>query len=82
MTVKQLVKTMDDEENVVVLITAYGVHYADSYADGMRTAKDIKEKMNYTCINAKVTSVKARKFTDLTDGTERISIIIGAEICK
>ncbi len=82
MTVKQLIKTMDDTEQVIVLLTAYGVHYADSYKDGMRTAKDVKDKMNYDCINAKVTSVKAKKFTDLTGKEEKVVIVIGAEICK
>ena len=83
MTVKQLINKMDDTERVIVLLTAYGVHYADSYADGMRTAKDVKDRMNYDCINAKVTSVKARKFTDLIGKEEeKVVIVIGAEICR
>lgn len=48
----------DDSHEVCCMLYAYGVYYADTIKDGMKTVKDCKENMNYDCINAMVTGIR------------------------
>ena len=57
LTVSDILNVMGDSQPVVCSFTAYGVPYADSYTDGMRTAKDCKEQLRYDCLNALVTGI-------------------------
>ena len=52
--VEDILNLMQDDEKVVVHIFAYGIHATDTYSDGMRTAKDCRERMNRQCLRALV----------------------------
>ena len=56
--VSDILNIMEDEEEVNCNFTAYGVHYASSWNDGMRTVADCKDRMNYNCIHALVTGIR------------------------
>lgn len=53
--VKDVLSLIREDEKVNCNFTAYGIYYASSWNDGMRTAKDCLEGMNYNCLNAIVT---------------------------
>ena len=62
--VEDILNLMQDDEKVVVHIFAYGIHAADTYRDGMRTAKDCRENMNYDCLRAQVGRISRDSIID------------------
>lgn len=52
--VKDILATMEDDEKVVITFFAYGIWYANSWNDNMRTVRDCKENLRYDCIVAQV----------------------------
>jgi len=73
-TVKDVLELLNKDTKVCVMLTAYGVAYGNTYKDGMRTAADCLDKMNYNCINARVFEISDRNI-----GVDN-SIVIDAEI--
>lgn len=57
MKVKDVLSLMDDDTPVSCQLYAYGIFYASSYDDGMRTAADCRDRMNYDCLNARATNI-------------------------
>lgn len=73
--VKDILDTIIDDTNVDCRFYAYGIFYASSMADGMKTAKECKEGMNYDCLHAVVSSI----WTNLEDDGKCV-IKIGSEL--
>lgn len=65
MKVSDVLSLMDDDTPVACEFYAYGVFYASSYYDGMRTAKDCRDRLNYDCINARVTNINCAGATPM-----------------
>ena len=59
LTVKTVLESLPPEDNVMVAYYAYGIQYADSWSEGMRTVADVLEQTRYDCLNAKVVKLKA-----------------------
>ena len=57
LTVKQLLKAIDEDREVNVILYAYGQYYASTFADGMHNVRECLENMNKDCINALVFDV-------------------------
>lgn len=58
LTVKDILAVMDDKQEVNCHFTAYGITYANSWDDGLKTVAECKDGMNYDCINALVTGIR------------------------
>ena len=54
MKVKQLLNVMDNLEPVNVVLYAYGLEYASTWRDGMRTVEEVKNNLIYDGMNANV----------------------------
>ena len=59
-TVKDVLNLIDENTPVCVTLYAYGVYYGNTASDGMRSAKDCKEQMNTSCLNALVGEINTR----------------------
>lgn len=55
--VKDILSVMQGEQKVNCHFTAYGITYADSWNDGMRTVAECLDQLNYDCSNALVTGI-------------------------
>lgn len=70
--VKDVLNIIDDKQVVNCVFYAYGVYYASSFDDGMKTTADCKEGLRYDCLNAKVLKINPSE-----DGSRQV---IHAEI--
>lgn len=76
--VADILDMMDESLEVNCAFTAYGVQYASSWNDGMRTVADCKDRLNYDCIHARVTGICQN---ETGDGEHRF-IQINASLTK
>ena len=51
--VKHLLELIPEHEEVEIEFFAYGFHYAYSHDSG-KTSEELKENLNYDCLNAEV----------------------------
>lgn len=58
--VKDILEVMEEDALVLIHFYAYGFPYATS-ADCGQTVKEVKEKINFDCNHAKVTTLKHLK---------------------
>ena len=79
LVVSDILNAMEDNQKVICSFTAYGVGYANSWRDGMRTVSDCKDRLRYDCTNAVVTGVGYAVISD-PDVPSRIVTEIYAEI--
>lgn len=56
--ISDILNLMSDNHEVVCLLYAYGIYYADTQRDGMKTVAECKDQMNYDCLHALVTRIK------------------------
>lgn len=70
--VKDILDIIDDSQVVNCVFYAYGVYYASSYDDGMKTPAECKSGLRRDCLNALV-----QKINPSQDGTRQV---IHAEI--
>lgn len=73
MKVKEQLKLIEKDQKVNCVFYAYGIFYASSWDDGMVTAGDCLDGLNYTCMNAKVLKINSSM-----DNPDRL--VIHAEI--
>lgn len=64
--ISDILNVMDEDQLVVCTFSAYGVGYADSWTDGMRTVKECKDRLRYDCLNSIVTGVRYTMTSDKT----------------
>lgn len=57
MKVKEQLKHIDKGQKVNCVFYAYGIFWASSLNDGMVTAGDCLDRLNTTCLNAKVSRI-------------------------
>ena len=80
LTVKRVLETLPKKDEIVVAIYAYGMSYANTWTDGMRTVEECLDRMNYDCINAGVTYIRPNWVKDNPESDKRWVTVIGAEI--
>lgn len=73
MKVKEQLKLIEKDQKVNCVFYAYGIFYASSWDDGMVTAEDCLDRLNYTCMNSKVSKINIS-----VDNPDRL--VIHAEI--
>lgn len=80
MKLKELLKVTDPKQRVHVQVYAYGVFYASSEADGMKTAEDVLAHVRKDVLGAKVTFAIA---TTAEEAEIVFSVLhIQVELCK
>lgn len=60
--VKDVLNIMDDSDPVNCIFYAYGVYYAQSLDDHLKTVADCKDGLRYDCANALVHRIRAGKW--------------------
>ena len=80
MKLKQILKVTNPEQRVHVQVYAYGVFYASTLTDGMKTAKEVLDGVRKDILDAKVTFVIA---TTAEEGENDFAVLhIQVELCK
>lgn len=74
MKVRNLLKLVRDDDYCNVVLYAYGIYYAETFVDGMRTVADIKEKLRYDGMQAKVFRICSMEYD------EKPYVVICAEL--
>ena len=62
--VQDILNVMSKDQEVECSFTAYGVSYASSWNDGMRTVQDCLDGLRYDCLNALVTGIRLNRTVD------------------
>lgn len=75
--VSDILDLLDDGTKINCSFTAYGVSYADSWNDGMRTVADCKDRLRHECLNAHLTGVGYSVTSDPSVSTGIITCIYG-----
>lgn len=80
MKLKQLLKVTNLKQRVHVQVYAYGIFYASTLTDGMKTVEDVLKNVRKDILNAKVTFVKA---TTAEEADVDFTVLhIQVELCK
>ena len=80
MKLKQLLKVTDPKQLVHVQVYAYGVFYASTVVDGMKTVEDVLARASKDVLGAKVAFAIA---TTAVEGEFDIAVLhIQVELCK
>lgn len=70
--VKDILNLMEGTDEVNVQLYAYGVFYGQSSADGLNTVEQVKEKMIYDGLNARVGRIRVDEHGHLSIGAEMV----------
>ena len=73
-TVKDMLKLMPEDQNVIVEFYAYGMHYADNVRDNLPTVKDCLENFRADLLRATVARVKESYQWNVDHGMGAITI--------
>ena len=80
MKLKQLLKVTDPKQHVHVQVYAYGVFYASTVIDGMKTVEDVLAHVRKDVLDAKVTFAIA---TTAEEAEIDFTVLhIQVELCK
>lgn len=80
MKLDTLLEKIPDEQEVVVDVYAYGISYANTLRDGMRTAADVRERCRYDILQAGVYDVQTITWNDRTANKDVTSLCIRVEM--
>ena len=81
-TVKQALKGMAPDQEVIVDVYAYGISYACTLRDGMRTAAECLERVRYDILAAKVLEVKEQTWRDRINAKDVTSKVLVCDLAK
>jgi len=70
--VKDILNLIDGNEEVNVQLFAYGIISSQSSTNGMKTVNDIREKMMYGGLNARVDIIRVNEKGNLSIGAEML----------
>ena len=81
-SVRQVLKSMEPEQEVILDVYAYGINCACSLREGFRTVKDCLEHVRRDILLAKVVEIKEQTWHDRFTDTDITSKVLVVEMAK
>lgn len=80
LTVKRVLETLPKDDKISVQLYAYGITFANTWTDGMKTVGECLDRMNSDCLNAGVVYIRANWVKENVEDERYYIPVIGAEI--